>query len=65
MQTPMKYRAVSARTTLSMPVISCGGMRLTSIRGKTRMPAVLLAEGQANLEVHQFTGRSNSGINHR
>ena len=48
MTTPMKYRRFG-RTNLSMPVISCGGMRYQH-SWKDEDAAGITAEGQANLE---------------
>ena len=48
MTTPMKYRRFG-RTNLSMPVISCGGMRYQH-SWKDENAAGITAEGQANLE---------------
>src|SRR5271163_4418724 len=61
MNTPMKYRRFG-RTKLSMPVISCGGMRYQH-SWKDEEAGGITAEGQANLEatIHRAL---ELGINH-
>src|SRR5271169_6546608 len=58
---PMKYRRFG-RTELSMPVISCGGMRY-QFKWQDVNPAEIPADGQANLEacIHRAF---DLGINH-
>src|SRR6267142_5497093 len=61
MNMPMKYRSFG-RTKLSMPVISCGGMRYQH-SWKDEDAGGITAEGQANLEatIHRAL---ELGINH-